>query len=241
MVSIIIPVLNEEPSLEQVLKSVSALDFQALGLTKEIIVADGYSTDHSVEIARSVASIRVYQLEKKLGRGAALRLGLQKARGNIVVFFPGDGEYRPDDLYSVVGALTKSKFHAVFGTRAVKCTNLSERLKQIYENNWRLYVISKYGGILLSVLTLLLYNRYVSDVLTSIKAFDAHLLRSLALRSNGIDLDTEIVAKLSRKREYMFELPVDYKPRSRSAGKKITALDGIKAILALVRYRFGSA
>ena len=88
---------------------------------------------------------------------------------------------------------------------------------------------------------MLLYNRYVSDVLTSIKAFDSHLLRSLALRSNGIDLDTEIVAKLSRKREYMFELPVDYKPRSRSAGKKITALDGIKAILALVRYRFGSA
>jgi 2-phospho-L-lactate transferase/gluconeogenesis factor (CofD/UPF0052 family) len=240
MVSIIIPVLNEEPSLEQVLKSVSALDFQEFGLTKEIIVADGYSTDRSVEIARSVASIRVYQLEKQLGRGAALRLGLQKARGNIVVFFPGDGEYRPDDLYSVVGALTKSKFHAVFGTRAVKCTNLSERLKEIYENNWRLYVISKYGGILLSVLTLLLYNRYVSDVLTSIKAFDAHLLRSLALRSNGIDLETEIVAKLSRRREYMFELPVDYKPRTRGAGKKITALDGVKAILALVRYRLGS-
>jgi glycosyltransferase involved in cell wall biosynthesis len=180
-------------------------------------------------------------LDKRLGRGAALRLGLQKARGNIVVFFPGDGEYRPDDLYAVVGALIKSKFHAVFGTRAVKCTNLSERLKEIYENNWRLYVMSKYGGIMLSVLTLLLYNRYVSDVLTSIKAFDAHLLRSLDLHCNGIDLETEIVAKLSRRREYMFELPVDYKPRTRSAGKKITAVDGVKAMLALVRYRFGSA
>jgi hypothetical protein len=65
-------------------------------------------------------------------------------------------------------------------------------------------------------------------------------LRSLALRSNGIDLETEIVAKLSRRREYMFELPVDYKPRTRGAGKKITALDGVKAILALVRYRLGS-
>ena len=241
MVSIIVPVLNEARTLEQVLKSVSALDFQPLGLTKEIIVVDGRSTDRSVEIARAVTNIRVYELDKRLGRGAALRLGFSKARGNIFVSFPGDNEYRPDDLYAVVGELVKSRFRAVFGTRAVKCTNLSETLKQIYENNWRLYVMSKYGGILLSVLTLLLYNRYVSDVLTSIKAFDAHLLRSLDLHCNGIDLETEIVAKLSRRREYMFELPVDYKPRNRSAGKKITAMDGVKAMLALLRYRFGSA
>lgn len=91
------------------------------------------------------------------------------------------------------------------------------------------------------MLTLLLYNRYVSDVLSSIKAFDAHLLRSLALNSNGIDLETEIVAKLSRKREYMFEIPVEYRPRTRSAGKKITPADGIKAIFALFRYRVKSA
>jgi glycosyltransferase involved in cell wall biosynthesis len=204
-------------------------------------VADGCSTDRSVEIARSVASIRVCQLEQQLGRGAALRMGIEKARGNIVVFFPGDNEYRPEDLFAVVGSLVKSKFHAVFGTRAVKCTNLSETLKQIYENNWLLYITSKYGGILLSVLTLLLYNRYVSDVLTSVKAFDAHVLRSLDLRRNGIDLETEIIAKLSRRQEYMVELPVDYKPRNRSAGKKITAAGGMKAILALIRYRFGRA
>jgi hypothetical protein len=129
----------------------------------------------------------------------------------------------------------------VFGTRAVKCTNLSERLMQVYENRRLQYLTSKYGGMLLSVATLFLYNRYVTDVLTSVKAFDARLLRSLNLQSNGIDLETEIVAKLSLKREYMFELPVEYKPRSRSAGKKITAMDGIKAIYALFRYRVGSA
>jgi hypothetical protein len=112
---------------------------------------------------------------------------------------------------------------------------------QIYENRRMLYLTSKYGGIALSVLTLLLYNRYVADVLSSVKAFDAHLLRSLDLHSNGIDLETEIVAKLSRRREYMFELPVDYKPRSRSAGKKITGLDGLKAIFALFRYAISGA
>ncbi|MDO8677478.1 MAG: 2-phospho-L-lactate transferase CofD family protein [Acidobacteriota bacterium] len=237
MVSIVIPVLNEERTIEQVLRSVVALDFQAFGLTKEIIVADGGSTDRSAEIARSVTSVRVFQLEKPLGRGAALRLGIDRARGNIIVFFPGDNEYRPDDLITVVGSLVQSNFNVVFGSRAVKCTNLTERLHQIYGDNRLLYLTSKYGGILLSILTLLLYNRYVSDVLSSIKAFDARLLRSLALKSNGIDLETEIVAKLSLKREYMLELPVEYQPRTRSAGKKITAADGLKAIVALFRYR----
>ncbi len=237
MVSIVIPVLNEERTLEQVLRSVVALDFQAFGLTKEVIVADGGSTDRSADIARSITSVRVFQLEQPLGRGAALRMGIDRARGNVIVFFPGDNEYRPDDLIEVVGALVRSNFNVVFGSRAVKCTNLTERLHQIYGQNRLLYLTSKYGGMLLSILTLLLYNRYVSDVLSSIKAFDARLLRSLALTSNGIDLETEIVAKLSLKREYMLELPVEYQPRTRSAGKKITAAGGLKAVIALFRYR----
>ena len=237
MVSIIIPVLNEERTIAQVLKTVTALDFQPLGLSKEVIVADGGSEDRTVEIARSVRNVYVYQLAKPSGRGAAMRLGAGKARGNVVVFFPGDDEYRPEDLYLIVNSLMHSGFRAVFGTRATKCTSLSERLKQIYANNRRLYLTSKYGGMLLSVVTLLLYNRYVSDVLSSVKAYDARLLRSLDLQCDGLDLETEIVAKLSMKKEYMLELPVEYKPRSRADGKKIRATDGLKALLALVRYR----
>ena len=128
-------------------------------------------------------------------------------------------------------------FRAVFGTRAVKCTDLSNRLKNIYGNNRGLYLTSKYGGMMLRVTTLLLYNRYVTDVLSSLKGYDAALLRSLALRSEGLDLETEIVAKLSRRREYLFEIPVDYKPRPRSAGKKIRASDGLRALFALLRFR----
>jgi len=237
MVSIIVPVLNEEATIEQVLKSLTALDFQAHGLAKEVIVADGGSTDATVERARSVRNVRVFSLPRQLGRGGAMRLGLEKARGNFVVFFPGDDEYRAEDVHNIVKSLVNSSFRVVLGTRAVKCTDLSERLKKIYDNNWRLYLTSKYGGMLLSVMALLLYNRYVSDVLSSIKGYDAHLLRSLALESNGLDLETEIVAKLAKRREYMLEMPVEYKPRPRSAGKKIRATDGLRAILALVRYR----
>jgi hypothetical protein len=83
-------------------------------------------------------------------------------------------------------------------------------LEGIYRGRRLLYLTSKYGGMLSSVAMLLLYNRYVTDVLTGIKAFDAALLRSLALASDGLDLETEIVAKLSLRREYMLELPVDW-------------------------------
>jgi 2-phospho-L-lactate transferase/gluconeogenesis factor (CofD/UPF0052 family) len=238
MVSIVIPVLNEDATIEPVLKSVAALDFQPFGLSKEVIVVDGGSTDKTVERARSVRNVRLYELPRVLGRGAAMRLGLEKARGNLVVFFPGDDEYRAEDLTGIVDTLVHSEFRAVLGTRTVKCTELSDRLKAIYGNNWRLYLTSKYGGILVSIAVLLLYNRYVADVFSSVKGYDTRLLQSLDLKSDGLDLETEIVAKLSRRREYILEVPVEYKPRTRAAGKKIRAGDGLRALAALVRFRW---
>ncbi len=166
-----------------------------------------------------------------------MKLGIEKARGNLVVFFPGDDEYRPEDVRGIVRTLLNSGFRAVFGTRATMCTDLSNQLKSIYGNNRKLYLTSKYGGMLLSVTTLLLYNRYVSDVLSSLKGYDLQMLRSLQLESDGIDLETEIVAKLARRRDYVFEMPVEYKPRTRAAGKKIRATDGLGALLALIRFR----
>ena len=238
MVSILIPILNEERTIEEVLNSVVALDFQALGLSKEVLVIDGASTDRSYELAQKVRSVKVLRLDSQRGRGAALQMGIAAARGNLVVFFPGDKEYSTTDLYSLVSSLVNTRFRAVFGSRAVKCINLSGELRSIYRNNLSLYLASKYGGMLLSILTLLIYNRYVTDALSSVKAFDTEFLRSLALKREGRDFDTEIVAKLARREEYVLELPVDYMPRSRSAGKKITVLDGLACIWTLVRERF---
>jgi len=139
----------------------------------------------------------------------------------------------------MVAALMGSGFRAVIGTRAVKCTNLSRSLRHVYNNNWILYVTSKYGGMLLSIATLLLYNRYFSDVLSSFKGYDAQLLRALNLESSGLDLETEIVAKLSHRQEYVMEMPANFKPRTRQQGKKTSAMDGLRALGALVRFRLG--
>ena len=246
LITIIVPALNEEKTLHQVLESLVGLDFQSLGLSKEILVVDGGSTDNTCQIARSVRGVRLLERQNaayvkgSAGMGSALRRGIEAARGNYIAFFPSDGEYLVSDLFQCVATLPKTNSKAVFGTRSVKVLDLSKELKRIYEKSQKLYLTSKYGGMLLSVLTLLLYNRYVTDILTSVKVFDGALLRSLHLESKGREIDTEIVAKLALRHEYLLELPVEYAPRTRSQGKKISVLDGLRSLLTLIRYRLAA-
>jgi 2-phospho-L-lactate transferase/gluconeogenesis factor (CofD/UPF0052 family) len=236
-VSFIIPALNEERTIVSVLKELVHLDLLGLGLGKEIIVVDGGSSDRTAALAQAVTDVRVLRLEKPLGRGAALRRGIENAGGNIIVFYPCDGEYRVKDLFQVVQEISKNEFQAVFGSRAIKCVNVSQRILDIYQGNYLLYFASKYGGMAVSFLCLALFNRYVSDAFTGIKAFDARLLKSLKLASNSLNLDTEIIAKLGQRGVFILELPVDYMPRTRKEGKKTTVVDGLRAIFGLLVQR----
>jgi 2-phospho-L-lactate transferase/gluconeogenesis factor (CofD/UPF0052 family) len=240
LVSIVVPGINEEGRVGEALRRLTAMDFSAFDLGREIIFVDGGSTDKTLEIAQSVPGVKTYQLQKRYGRGAALRLGIERARGDLIVFFPSDLEYSEDDIHNVVFSIVRNHFKVVFGTRAAKCSDLSSALKTVYGGNRLAYFVSKYGGMLLSTVTLFLYNRYVTDTLTSIKGFDAKFLRSLRLVSSGMDLDAEIVAKVCRRQEYILEVPVEYSARTKAEGKKSTTRQGIKTLWALFRWRFSS-
>ena len=87
-------------------------------------------------------------------------------------------------------------------------------------------------------MTLLLFNRFVIYPLTGLKAFDRRLLNKLDLKSNGVELETEIIARLSQAQKYILEVPVEYQPRLKSEGKKITIRDGLQALLNLLKMRF---
>lgn len=238
MVSIVVPALNERKTVGETLRRLTAMDFESLELHKEIIFVDGGSHDGTYEEARAVPGVKTYRVEKCRGRGEALRFGLEQARGDIVLFYPADLEYREGDLYNVVFSILRNGFKVVFGTRAVKCTDLTSRLKTVYGGKRLPYLVSKYGGILLSTTTLFLYNRYVTDTLTSIKGFEGKFVRSLDLRSNGMDLDAEIVAKTARRREYILEVPVEYQARTKAEGKKSTPWQGLQTLWSLVSWRF---
>jgi glycosyltransferase involved in cell wall biosynthesis len=238
MISIIVPMLNEERTIGDVLDALAAFDTAEFDVEKEIIVADGGSTDRSVEIARA-RKVRVHQTKPGEGRGAAIRLGFSRARGNVLVVFPADGEYVADDIRSIVQPILRNQFKAVIGSRAIKCLNLETRIDYIYGGNRLLQMMSKYGGITLSVLSLLFYNRYITDPLSTLKGYDRALIESMNLSANGVDLECEIIAKASRRREFILEVPVSYTPRTRAQGKKTTARDGFSAIAALFRYRRG--
>jgi 2-phospho-L-lactate transferase/gluconeogenesis factor (CofD/UPF0052 family) len=240
MISLIVPGLNEERTVGTVLHDLTLLNLQPMGVSKEIIYVDGGSSDNSMKLAQEKTSVRCYQLPKGTGRGEALRYGISKAQGDLVLFFPSDSEYAPDDLFPLIKVLVEGEFPVVFGSRAIKCVNISDRIRSIYAGNTLGYWASKYGGMLLSVLSLCLYNRFVSDPLTGIKGFQTKLLKQLNLVSKGMSLETEIVAKLGGLGIYILELPVDYYPRKKSEGKKSTLGGGIMALLALIRFRFWS-
>jgi hypothetical protein len=136
----------------------------------------------------------------------------------------------------VLSQLLSGRFEAVFGTRNL-AIDLKSHLKAVYQESAGLSLASRYGGMLISILTLLLYDRYVTDTLTSVKAFDAGALRNLKLKSSGVDLDMEIVAKLARQRRFILEVPIQFKARTRAQGKKMTVADGFRALFALLRFR----
>ena len=233
-VSIIVPGLNEARTLKTVLRDLTLLDFSALGVGKEIIYVDGGSSDGSLKLAQSVPDVKVFQVKDGKGRGAAFRLGIQKAGGDMIAFFPSDSEYAASDLTAVIQEIVKNEFNVVYGSRLIKCVDFSQRIQDIYKGNYLMYLTSKFGGMLISMMSLWFFNRFITDPFTGIKAFDAQVLKNLNLKSNGFEIETEILAKLGKKKQFVLEVPVDYHPRTRAQGKKTTVGDGLRAVTQML-------
>lgn len=235
-VSIIVPALNEERTIKKVLRGLKDVHFGQWKLDKEIIVVDGGSSDETYAIAKNEEGIRAYQIVGKTGRGKAYRLGLERAKGDIIVFFPSDGEYAIEDIQRIVAPLVSQEFSAVYGSRAYRTQDLSGTLQRVYGKKGLLYLVSKYGGISLSILTLLLYQRFISDPFTSIKGFNARVFRHLHFAREGVDFDMELMVKLIRSEHVILEVPVSYEARTLEQGKKITVWDGIQCLITLFQF-----
>jgi glycosyltransferase involved in cell wall biosynthesis len=221
--SVLMPVYNERATIERAIQSV--LDAPPAD-SYELIVVDDGSTDGTTELLRGrswPAPARTVFRDRNGGKGAAIRTALHEARGAFSAVLDADLEYSPADLPTLLEPLRNGE-QAVFGARGF-------RSHSAY-SFW--YVV---GNRFVTFLANVLYNSWLSDIMTGQKAISTELFRSLDLREPGFGIEAEITARLLRRRIRIYEVPVQYRARTREEGKKLTARDGLRVARTLVRCR----
>jgi glycosyltransferase involved in cell wall biosynthesis len=220
-ISIVIPVYNEEPTIQAVIQKIQQIPFE-----KEIIAVDDGSTDKTAEILSSLQenSLIVLKHEKNQGKGAALRTGFSKAAGDIILIQDADLEYDPQDYQNLLQPILEGKADVVYGSRF-----LSGPHRVLYF--WH-YVGNKF----LTLLSNMLSNLNLSDMETGYKVFKKEVLNQLKLKSNRFGFEPEFTIKIAKKNIKIYEVPISYYGRDYAEGKKITWRDGIAAIFALFRF-----
>jgi glycosyltransferase involved in cell wall biosynthesis len=224
-VTILMPVFNERETVEAAIQD--ALSAQLPVEQREIVVVDDGSTDGTRELLESGTwpnAVRVLFHPANRGKGAAVRTALGEASCEFSAIFDADLEYPAKDLALVLEPLVAGDARVVFGTRAWT--------SQSSFSFW--YVM---GNKSVTFATNLLYNCWISDVMTCYKAMRTDLFRSLPLRERGFAIEPEIAARVLRAGERIHEVPISYRARSREAGKKLTAIDGLRVLRTLVRCR----
>lgn len=228
--SIVIPVYNEATTLREIVRRVVAVPLE---LEKEIILVDDASVDGTRELYTGIQqehsqfTIKVALHARNQGKGAALRTGFAQTTGDIVLVQDADLEYDPRDYPALLRPIREGRADVVFGSRFVG----SEAHRVLFF--WHMV-----GNRVLTLLSNALTNMNLTDMETGYKVFRAEVLRRFTIRSDRFDFEPEITAKVARHGLRVYEVGISYAGRDYSEGKKITWRDGLKAIAAIIRYRF---
>jgi glycosyltransferase involved in cell wall biosynthesis len=223
--TIVMPVFNELSTVEAAIDDALSAELPVESL--QLVIVDDGSRDGTRELLTSrewPENVTLVLHEKNRGKGAALQTGLQHATGEISAILDADLEYRAADLGPLLKPLLNGDARVVFGTRSWS--------SHAAFSFW--YVM---GNKAVTQATNVLYNCWISDVMTCHKAMSTELFRSLRLRERGFAIEPEIAARVLRSGERIYEVPITYRARSREEGKKLTAFDGLRVLRTLVRCR----
>ena len=223
--TVLMPVFNERETIETAIERTLGAEMGAE--ERELVIVDDGSTDGTAEIlAREwPAEVRVISHASNQGKGAAIRTGLEHARGEFTTVMDADLEYDPEEVADLMKPLARGDADAVYGVRGFQAHNAF--------SFW--YVVGNRG---VTFAANLLYNCWLGDLMTCHKAIRTDIFRSLPLRESGFAIEAEITARLLRRGTRIFEVPVSYRARGREEGKKLTAADGFRVLRTLARCRF---
>ncbi len=225
--SIVIPVYNEKDTLAALVKRVKEVDLGEI--QKEIILVDDASTDGSRDILHQLEkddpTLKISFKEVNSGKGATLKEGFKHTTGEYVIVQDADLEYEPRDYKKLLRALKEEDADVVYGSR----------FSGSYEDMSSLHY---FGNKLLTMVTNLLFGIMLTDMETCYKLVPGDFIRELDIKSPRFNFEPEITAKILKSGLKIREVPISYKGRSHSEGKKITWRDGMAAVATLLKFRF---
>jgi glycosyltransferase involved in cell wall biosynthesis len=230
--SVLVPVYNEEHTLEEVVRRVCAVQ-----IPKEIILVDDGSTDQSRQILSRLQEdndrvkdplnqIKIFFQPHNQGKGAALKTAFSHVTGDVIVVQDADLEYDPKDYPGLLEPIQAGLADVVYGTRFYG--GGAHRVLFFWH-----YV----GNLTLTLISNMLTNLNLSDMEVGYKVFRAEAVKGVNLKSNRFGFEPEITVKLAKKHCRFYEVPISYHGRTYEEGKKITWKDGVAALYYLIRFR----
>ena len=224
--SIVIPVYNEDKTLEEIIKKVKAIDLGAI--EKEIVVVDDGSSYKTIDILKKTIEPlvdKVIYKEKNMGKGAAVRTGFENVTGDIVIIQDADLEYDPQEYKRLLQPILEGKADVVYGSRF-----MGGRPRRVHMF-WH-----QMGNNFLTTLSNMFTNLNLTDIETCYKMFKKEVIDSIKIEENRFGLEPELTAKVARLKCRIYEVGISYYGRSYEEGKKINWKDGLRAIYVILKY-----
>lgn len=222
--SVVMPVYNEEATLEQIINLV--LEIPNL---LEVIIIDDFSTDKTPSIGRNLAAndkrVHYIRQTKNGGKTEALKTGFAVSRGEVIIVQDADLEYDPQEIAGVIAPILDGSADVVYGSRFMR-----KRTASIFY--FRHFLANKGLTFLSNCLT----HLHITDVETCYKAFRGNIVRNMIITSSGFGFEIEVTAKVAKLKCAVQEVPISYFGRTYNQGKKIKFKDGLAALWYVFKF-----
>lgn len=229
ILSVIIPAYNEEQTILPIIKRVESVILPQ-NVEKEIIVVDDGSTDGTTAKLKGLPAsphLKIFFHEKNQGKTAAVKLGIEKATGNFILIQDADLEYDPEHYPALLDPLLRGKASVVYGSRFLgKIENMA--------------FVNRFANKISNLTINALYGASITDFHTGYKLFKQEILKALPITSKNFTFDTEITARVLKKKIPIYEIPINYVARENKEGKKITWGLALETYLFLLKFRFSA-